>query len=150
MHTHSGQFKEGKVHVRGFDYPFIEKVLIMPTFQPWSHLYHLCTRPSFTPQMFLSMCRGSGEETKFPPVHSPSYEESDQRCTKGYEEEFLHYLEKVIRDLDRRISRGKERLQKSAEAKQKVSLALPPCSVTCLLACLLERVVAMSLVLRCD
>ena len=57
-------------------------------------------------------------------LRSPSYEKSDQRCTKGYEEEFLHYLEKVIHDLDRRISRGKERLQKSADAKQKVFLPI--------------------------
>eukprot|EP00731_Ephydatia_muelleri_P023567 Em0015g1150a len=48
------------------------------------------------------------------------YQESE-RCGKlGYEDEFLHYLEKLVRDLDRRIERGRERLQKSVSAKQKV------------------------------
>ncbi len=49
------------------------------------------------------------------------YEASD-RCGKmGYEQEFLVHLEKLIRSLDRRITHGKERLRKSAEAKQKVN-----------------------------
>ena len=62
------------------------------------------------------------------------YQESE-RCGKlGYEDEFLHYLEKIVRDLDRRIERGRERLQKSVSAKQKVrplyvsSPTLPPIS----------------------
>jgi len=36
------------------------------------------------------------------------------------EEEFLEYLEKLVRDLDRRINRGKDRLKRSMEAKQRV------------------------------
>ena len=48
------------------------------------------------------------------------YQESDRFGKLGYEDEFLHYLEKIVRDLDRRIERGRERLQKSVSAKQKV------------------------------
>ena len=36
------------------------------------------------------------------------------------EEEFLEYLEKLVRGLDRRINRGKDRLKRSMEAKQRV------------------------------
>lgn len=50
----------------------------------------------------------------------PRYEESDRHGKSGYEEEFLEHLEKIVRDLDRKINRGKERLRKSAEAKEKV------------------------------
>lgn len=39
----------------------------------------------------------------------------------GYEMQFLSELEKLVRSLDRRIAHGKERLRRSAEAKQKVS-----------------------------
>lgn len=38
----------------------------------------------------------------------------------GYEDEFLQYLENLVRDLDRRIKRGRDRLKQSADAKQKV------------------------------
>lgn len=38
----------------------------------------------------------------------------------GYETQFLLELEKLVRSLDRRISHGKDRLRRSAEAKQKV------------------------------
>lgn len=43
----------------------------------------------------------------------------------GYEDDFLECLERIIRDLDRRITRGKERLRKSADAKQQVVPLLP-------------------------
>ncbi len=43
----------------------------------------------------------------------------------GYEEEFLDYLVKLVKDLDRRVTRGKERLRKSAEAKDHVRRASP-------------------------
>lgn len=49
-----------------------------------------------------------------------SYESSEKKGKMGYEEEFLSYLERMIRDLDRKINRGQERLNRSAEAKQKV------------------------------
>ena len=38
----------------------------------------------------------------------------------GYEDQFLDCLERVVRDLDKRIQRGKERLARSAEANKKV------------------------------
>ena len=47
------------------------------------------------------------------------YEKSDRRWKMGYEVDFIEYLESLVRDLDRRIKRGKERLQRSADAKQK-------------------------------
>ena len=50
-----------------------------------------------------------------------SYEESDRRGKMSYENDFLSYLERMIRDLDRKIGRGKDRLRRSAEAKQQVS-----------------------------
>ena len=53
-----------------------------------------------------------------------SYEESDKRGRLGYEGDFLAYLERMIRDLDRKISRGQDRLRRSAEAKQQVSLVV--------------------------
>ena len=42
----------------------------------------------------------------------------------GYEDDFLAYLERMIRDLDRKISRGQDRLRRSAEAKQQVTCSL--------------------------
>ncbi len=50
------------------------------------------------------------------------YEESDQRekDRRGYEDAFLAYLERLIRDLDKKVDRGRERLRRSAEAKQQV------------------------------
>ena len=33
---------------------------------------------------------------------------------------FLSYLERLVRDLDRKVERGKDRLRRSAEAKQQV------------------------------
>ena len=41
----------------------------------------------------------------------------------GYEDDFLEYLESLIRDLDRRIQRGKNRLQLSVTANVKVGEA---------------------------
>ena len=38
----------------------------------------------------------------------------------GYEEQFLECLERIVRDLDKRIQRGRERLARSAEANKKV------------------------------
>lgn len=49
-----------------------------------------------------------------------SFEESDPKTRVRYEEEFLDHLEKLVRDLDRRIVRGRDRLQRSIDAKQKV------------------------------
>ena len=49
-----------------------------------------------------------------------SFEESDPKTRVRYEEEFLDHLEKMVRDLDRRIVRGRDRLQRSVDAKQKV------------------------------
>ena len=48
------------------------------------------------------------------------YQESDRAWKVGYEVQFLSELEKIVRSLDRRITHGKERLRRSAEAKQKV------------------------------
>lgn len=45
------------------------------------------------------------------------YEASGRKGDQGYEREFLHYLEGIIRELDRKIVRGKARLQRSASAK---------------------------------
>ena len=53
-----------------------------------------------------------------------SYEESKEKGIKGYEEDFLQCLERIIRDLDRRIIRGKERLKRSADAKRKVCVCV--------------------------
>ena len=53
------------------------------------------------------------------------YVESDKRGKVGYEADFLAYLERIIRDLDRKISRGQDRLRRSAEAKQQVSMRYP-------------------------
>ena len=50
-----------------------------------------------------------------------SYVESDMKGKLGYEADFLGYLERIIRDLDRKIHRGQDRLKRSAEAKQQVS-----------------------------
>lgn len=49
-----------------------------------------------------------------------SYVESDMKGKVGYEADFLAYLERIIRDLDRKIHRGQDRLRRSAEAKQQV------------------------------
>ena len=59
-----------------------------------------------------------------PPTALPpcSYEESDRKGKMGLEDEFLDTLEKLVRDLDRKITRGKERLRKSADAKEEVLL----------------------------
>lgn len=35
---------------------------------------------------------------------------------------FLGYLERLVRDLDKKVERGKERLRRSAQAKQRVRL----------------------------
>ena len=53
-------------------------------------------------------------------IYANRYEASPDKGKKGYEERFLDYLEKLVRDLDRRIQRGKERLDRSAEANKKV------------------------------
>ena len=47
----------------------------------------------------------------------------------GYEVQFLSELDKLVRSLDRRVAHGKERLRKSAEAKQKVYIV---CSFICM------------------
>jgi hypothetical protein len=47
------------------------------------------------------------------------YQESDRVMKMGYEVQFLSELDKLVRSLDRRVAHGKERLRKSAEAKQK-------------------------------
>jgi hypothetical protein len=56
-----------------------------------------------------------------------TYVESDMKGKVGYEADFLAYLERIIRDLDRKIHRGKDRLRRSAEAKQQV-ISYPHCS----------------------
>lgn len=48
------------------------------------------------------------------------YQQSDRAWKVGYETQFLSELEKLVRSLDRRITHGRERLRRSAEAKQKV------------------------------
>ena len=53
-------------------------------------------------------------------LHLCRYEASERKGDYGYEAEFLRYLERMIRDLDRRITRGKTRLRMSAAAKQQV------------------------------
>jgi hypothetical protein len=47
------------------------------------------------------------------------YQESDRQWKMGYEVQFLADLDKLIRSLDRRVTHGKDRLRRSAEAKQK-------------------------------
>ena len=49
------------------------------------------------------------------------YVESGEKGKFSYEADFLAYLERIIRDLDRKITRGQDRLRRSAEAKQQVS-----------------------------
>ena len=56
-----------------------------------------------------------------------SYVESDMKGKLGYEADFLAYLERIIRDLDRKIHRGQDRLRRSAEAKQQVSPHVSNC-----------------------
>jgi hypothetical protein len=55
-------------------------------------------------------------------LHLCRYQESDRVMKMGYEVQFLSELDKLVRSLDRRVAHGKERLRKSAEAKQKVSM----------------------------
>ena len=55
-----------------------------------------------------------------PTWHYSRYAGSSQFGKMGYEDQFLDCLEKTIRDLDKRIQRGKERLARSAEANKKV------------------------------
>ena len=50
------------------------------------------------------------------------YEASGRKGDYGFEKEFQRYLERLIRDLDRRVTRGKARLNMSATAKQEVSV----------------------------
>ena len=50
------------------------------------------------------------------------YEERSNKEDFGYEDMFLGYLERLVRDLDRKVERGKERLRRSAQAKQRVRL----------------------------
>ena len=40
----------------------------------------------------------------------------------GYEDLFLAYLERLVRDLDKKVDRGRDRLRRSAQAKQEVLL----------------------------
>ena len=51
-----------------------------------------------------------------------SYEDRVNKEDTGYEDIFLGYLERLVRDLDRKVDRGKERLRRSAQAKQQVRL----------------------------
>ena len=57
----------------------------------------------------------------------------------NYENEFLEYLEGLVGDLDKRIRRGRERLQRSADHKEKVCLTglklLPTKYCVCVCAC---------------
>lgn len=39
---------------------------------------------------------------------------------------FLAYLERLVRDLDKKVDRGKDRLRRSAQAKQQVCIRLLP------------------------
>ena len=55
------------------------------------------------------------------------YEERNNKEDFGYEDMFLGYLERLVRDLDRRVERGKERLRRSAQAKQRVRIMLMLC-----------------------
>ena len=50
------------------------------------------------------------------------YEQCDQKDKDnyGYEDAFMLHLERLIRDLDRKVERGRDRLRRSAEAKQQV------------------------------
>ena len=58
----------------------------------------------------------------------------EERADKdfSYEEIFLGYLERLVRDLDRKVDRGKERLRRSAQAKQQVSLSHHGVHMLCL------------------
>lgn len=49
-----------------------------------------------------------------------SYEECSDTERRGYEDIFLSYLERLVRDLDKKVDRGRDRLRRSAEAKQQV------------------------------
>ena len=57
----------------------------------------------------------------------------------NYENEFLEYLEGLVGDLDKRIRRGRERLQRSADHKEKVCLTglklLPTKYCVCVCVC---------------
>lgn len=49
-----------------------------------------------------------------------SYEGSGDKGESGYDDIFLAYLERLVRDLDKKVERGKDRLRRSAQAKQEV------------------------------
>ena len=53
-------------------------------------------------------------------VCSFSYEEVADKEDCGYQDMFLSYLERLVRDLDKKVDRGKDRLRRSAQAKQQV------------------------------
>jgi hypothetical protein len=53
------------------------------------------------------------------------YQESGRVWKMGYEVQFLSELEKLVRSLDRRITHGRERLRRSADAKQKQMSGFP-------------------------
>ena len=65
------------------------------------------------------------------------YQESGRVMKTGYEVQFLSELDKLVRSLDRRVAHGKERLHKSAEAKQKVCIA-------CFFVWLISKVVVLA------
>ncbi len=46
-----------------------------------------------------------------------SYDSSGRKGDYGYESKFQHHLEDIIRDLDKRICRGRARLDRSVTAK---------------------------------
>lgn len=73
--------------------------------------------------MIVSVCLGPCYKVHDEQLRR-SYVESDMKGKLGYEADFLAYLERIIRDLDRKINRGQDRLRKSAEAKQQVTIIL--------------------------
>lgn len=51
-----------------------------------------------------------------------NYEQSDSRWERGYEEEFLRYMEGIVGDMDKKIDRGRDRLRQNEEyVKEEVS-----------------------------
>ena len=63
---------------------------------------------------FLCLCPGSCSK-----VHDEelkrNYEESDSKWKRGYEEDFLRYLESIVGDMDKKIDRGRGRLKQNEE-----------------------------------
>ncbi|XP_062519716.1 luc7-like protein 3 isoform X2 [Corticium candelabrum] len=55
-----------------------------------------------------------------------NYEESDSKWKRGYEEDFLRYLESIVGDMDKKIDRGRGRLKQNEEYVKEETKRMPP------------------------